>query len=844
MSDGATQNGGTQAATGETAAATFAVVAATATAAPAAQAAATAAVSAATAAPLPAAPAAAVPAAVVVPAAVAVAAPAAAADVDCKPVKKKAHHDHDKKDGEEEHARAPGNDEDQNLSQPADGCVLPQTGEAAPAPAAEAPAGTPVYDDGNGGGISSGLLIGAGVLAAVGVGVLALSKDDKEQNSPPVANADTATVNEGATLNGSVATNDSDPNNDPLTFALTGTAPAGLTFNPNGSFVFDANNAAYNSLAAGATQTLSIPYSVSDGRGGTATSTLTITITGTNDNPVAVNDTAAATEGGAVVTGNVATNDTDADTGQTATLTYTLAAPVAGLTLNTNGTYSFDPTNAAYNSLAAGQTQAVVANVNVRDASGGTTTSTLTITVTGTNDAPVAVNDTAAVNEDATITGNLRTNDSDPDQNAALTYTVVGAVPAGLTVNSNGTYSFNAGDAAYQNLAAGQQRVVTATIAVSDGTAPAVNSTLTITVTGVNDAPVAVADVNAGLEDTQITGSVATNDTDIDTPAAQLAYTVVGSAPAGFTLNANGTYTLDTTNAAYQDLNAGQTRDVVVNYQVADGQGGTAASTLTITVTGVNDGPIVSTVNLDIDDDANLNTVRVFDGAAAATNFTDSAGTANLVVINNFGADDYITFDAAFTGSGRPSFTSGDFDNDSVADDLRITTNINGVLSDIVLTNVVTAGVLVFDEATADAAVFAGADNFRTSATTTTPPPPVGATAQALEADDNTNPNDYRTFDAGTGSFRFTDDADAANNAIIVGLGNNDQIVLEAGNTYSFTSGDRDGDGLANDITVTINKGGVFSELIIKDAVVNNNLVFNEATAEQALGGIDYFSFA
>ena len=47
-----------------------------------------------------------------------------------------------------------------------------------------------------------------------------------------------------------------------------------------------------------------------------------------------------------------------------------------------------------------------VTDVVVYTVSDGTTpvTATLTITVTGVNDAPVAVNDTDAVNEDATIT--------------------------------------------------------------------------------------------------------------------------------------------------------------------------------------------------------------------------------------------------------------------------------------------------------------------------------------------------------------------------------------------------------------------------------------------------------
>ena len=66
-------------------------------------------------------------------------------------------------------------------------------------------------------------------------------------------------------------------------------------------------------------------YNVIDGLGGTGTSTLTITVTGTNDAPIAVVDTGSVTEAGivagsATATGNVLTNDTDVDSGDTKTV--------------------------------------------------------------------------------------------------------------------------------------------------------------------------------------------------------------------------------------------------------------------------------------------------------------------------------------------------------------------------------------------------------------------------------------------------------------------------------------------------------------------------------------------
>ncbi len=99
----------------------------------------------------------------------------------------------------------------------------------------------------------------------------------------------------------------------------------------------------------------------------------------------------------------------------------------------------------------------MVASYTVTDEHGAPRArSTLTITVTGTNDAPVAVADTNAGDEDsAAITGTVATNDSDVDDGAALSYSAQCAGAAGLTLNANGSYSFDAGNAAYQHLAQG-----------------------------------------------------------------------------------------------------------------------------------------------------------------------------------------------------------------------------------------------------------------------------------------------------------------------------------------------------------------------------------------------------
>src|SRR5438477_9044103 len=123
---------------------------------------------------------------------------------------------------------------------------------------------------------------------------------------------------------------------------------------------------------------------------------------GTNDAPIAVADTKSGNED-TTITGSVASNDSDVDDG--AILSYSLNAPVAGLTLNANGSYSFDASNAAYQHLAEGATTNVVANYTVTDEHGATATSSLTITLTGTNDAPVADAHTTSRQEHAKLAG-------------------------------------------------------------------------------------------------------------------------------------------------------------------------------------------------------------------------------------------------------------------------------------------------------------------------------------------------------------------------------------------------------------------------------------------------------
>ncbi|MGY3574361.1 VCBS repeat-containing protein [Bradyrhizobium sp. USDA 4504] len=310
--------------------------------------------------------------------------------------------------------------------------------------------------------------------------------------------------------------------------ASSSTAPAGVSL--SGSMLtVDPTDPAFNSLAVGEHMTIVVSYNVKDAQGATVAQTETITITGTNDAPVvAAALTSTAAEGAASYPLNLLSGASDPDHGETATLSVadvsyavdggasSSTAP-AGVSLS-GSTLTVDPTDPAFNSLAVGEHMTIVVSYNVKDAQGATVAQTETITITGTNDAPVANADTGTVNEDATLTmpaangviqGTTGGSVADTDVDNATSTLVVSGVVAGtgsvtqgvgvatsiagtyghLTLNANGSYSYVADTA--NSLATGVTAVDTFTYTAKDPGGLVSNSTtLKITVTGTNDAPV------------------------------------------------------------------------------------------------------------------------------------------------------------------------------------------------------------------------------------------------------------------------------------------------------------------------------------------------------------------
>ena len=329
-----------------------------------------------------------------------------------------------------------------------------------------------------------------------------------------------------------------------------------------------------------------------------------------NQAPVAVDDVAQIFEDGAAASGNVLTNDSDADGNAISVVNAgVFQGQYGSLTLQTDGSYLYTLDNSLtqVQSLGLAQTLSESFSYAVADSSPSgalADSASLNITIVGTNDGPVAQVDMASVQEEGIVTaiGNVLTNDSDLDAGTVLAVANGGSYQGtygSLVLQANGSYSYtlNNSSSAVQSLRASQQVSDVFTLQTTDGFAT-VASSLTLNITGANDGPVVQADVATASEDGIVTasGNVLTNDRDVDvgdTLSSANAGTYQGTY-GQLVLQANGSYAynLANTSSAVQSLRAGQQVSDVFTLQTTDGIA-TVASNLTVSISGSNDGPIV-----------------------------------------------------------------------------------------------------------------------------------------------------------------------------------------------------------------------------------------------------------
>ena len=323
---------------------------------------------------------------------------------------------------------------------------------------------------------------------------------------------------------------------------------------------------------------------------------LQITVPGNvsaNRPPVAVVDSAVTDEDSAVTIAVLA-NDSDPDN-DPLTISYAGVTAGAGTVSISDGKLRFTP-GSDYQQLTAGQVGSATITYTISDGKGASATSTASVAIKGTNDAPVAGADSAATNEDSTVSIAVLANDSDVDHDS-LTITGATVASGGGTVSvSDGKLLYTPGSA-NQSLAPGQSSNATLSYAVSDGHGGTASATVTVAIQGVNDAPVAGADsvgVNAGQSTGNLWSALLLNDSDID---AGDIVTIVGVNTTGSqgTVQFNAstkTLVFVADNPQSETLGAGQTATTSFGYTIRDTQGAEKTGTVTVNIAGVEKGKL------------------------------------------------------------------------------------------------------------------------------------------------------------------------------------------------------------------------------------------------------------
>lgn len=363
--------------------------------------------------------------------------------------------------------------------------------------------------------------------------------------------------------------------------------------NEYGTFTIDPTTGAYTftldntsetvlKMAAGRLYETSIMVTVTDTSGLSATKELVVNIEGTNTAPVITSgehgviiaNPAPLVEDGGVskVTGQVTAREYDEgdhvvafkfvnDKGE---LVDSLTGKYGTISIDKDGNYTYTFNNGQAQHLGAGEMAAEHFNVVAVDTYGAQTTtpSDLQIQIQGTNDAPVITSPTPVLNltelasGQAEITGTITFNDADKKADGTFHDTHTFSVrPAGateaengaaaegkygtLTIDEHGNYKYTLTSDA---LGEGDKYTETFTVTVDDGNGGKATQTITVNLTGTNDAPV----IRESHTDNGTTGSFIFTDADVKADGSfydthSFAISVDGKAH-GVTLDSTGTH--------------------------------------------------------------------------------------------------------------------------------------------------------------------------------------------------------------------------------------------------------------------------------------------------------------
>ncbi len=381
-------------------------------------------------------------------------------------------------------------------------------------------------------------------------------------NDAPDAMDDVASTNEETPVTIDVLANDTDVDGDVLT--ITGASvPAA-----QGTVSIVSDELVYTP-ATDFTGTATISYSISDGNGGTDVAEVEVMVNNINDAPTA-NDDIASTDEDVPVVVDLTGNDTDPD-GDPLTVTSVSVDPAEGTVVdNGDGTATFTP--------APNFNGPATITYSITDGNGGSDTGEALVSVGAAQDAPVANDDAVTTDEDTPVTIDVLANDSDPDGDPL---TIVGA----MADPAEGTVAIVGNELVFTP-AADFNGTATLSYTISDGNGGTDSADVTVTVDPVNDAPIAVDDIETTDEDVPVVVDLLGNDVDPDGDPLAISSLDVDPAEGSVVDNGDGTVTF----TPAPDFNGPAT----ITYTVTDGNGGSDTGEAVVSVGAVNDAPIAN----------------------------------------------------------------------------------------------------------------------------------------------------------------------------------------------------------------------------------------------------------
>ena len=235
-----------------------------------------------------------------------------------------------------------------------------------------------------------------------------------------------------------------------------------------------------------------------------------------------------------------------------------------------------------------------------------------------------------------------------------LTFSLAGAVPAGASITSAGVFSWTPTEAQGPGM-------FTFDVLVTDNGAPNLTDfeTIIVTVNEVNVAPVATADTDNTTENASVRTDVLANDTDVDNDDNLANFSLdnvsIGST-TGLTASpvAAGSVSIVANEivfdpgTALDELDAGDTATVTIDYTMSDDSGAPATSTLLITIAGQNDSPVLDNgssmtlVPIGEDDVANQGTpvsTILTSGDANPISDLDNSDVQGIAVVSTGGSN-------------------------------------------------------------------------------------------------------------------------------------------------------------------------------------------------------------